>query len=375
MKRKISVILLALASAICLAFALAACTGGNEEVKLNKAPPEIRNDYFAPSIYSLGKYICWDECINATSYKVFKGSVFIGETSEHKFFVGESSHDEKYKVKAVYGDNISDYSNETLVSKNTGITDEETLNFSDKNGFEEVYSIPADVRKVIIHKETLSDFIANFKIEDRVTDLILDLKNVNISGKAAEDYSYCIFGSSIDRNKDNWSLIFSVEGQCTVAGGNYTTSINKPKINSESKGASGGEGQGAVFGSSVVVEGTGTLTFKGGKGQNGGKGADVNILGLTYGDGGDGGDGGFALKCKYLLVDLLPGYNLELIEGIAGQNGGKGARKNFSVGLGASSALIDLSVHSGHSECDGVSGKSGKSEIQKEFVINGNLKR
>lgn len=325
--------------------------------------PDIRNDFFAPVVVSLGQWLYWEACAGAVSYDIYCGSNKIANVTDTRYFVGEHSSDTYYSAVANYAGGSSERSTQTLVSKNVGYTEEETLDLSNFEGGE--VTISSKIRKVVVKYSEQKSLRSTFNIETRSTDIVFELANATLEGLG----QYAVISTpngKYDRPSNNFSIVFDVEGECGVKG-LQQEAPSKPAKNSGSAGDDGASGVKAVLASSVVVVGSGTLTFTGGKGQNGAPGADSDMLSsASYGHGGNGGDGGGALVCKYLLLNMQPNGVLNLVNGKGGEKGGRGS----------GATLTDM-THLSHTaaQCDGSAGSVGKSQVQISVVIGGTLNK
>ena len=360
MKKLSKIAMFVLLCVMLVCFVLAACDTDNNT---NGKVPDIRNDHFAPVMVSLGEWLYWEPCIGAVSYDIYRGENKIANVTDTRYFVGEHSNDTYYSAVANYKGGSSDHSTPTLVSKNVGYTDDEILDLSNFNG--EAVTVTSKTRKVVVKYSEQKELYTSFIIETRTTDIVFELTNATLVGLG----QYGVISTpngQYDRASNNFSIVFDVEGECGVKGLQPATP-SKPAKNSGSAGDNGANGVKAVLASSVVVVGSGTMTFIGGKGQNGAPGADSDMLSsASYGHGGNGGNGGGALVCKYLLLDMQENGTLSLVNGMGGENGGRG--------IGAT--LTDMS-HLSHTaaQCDGSDGSVGKSYIQISVVIGGTLNK
>lgn len=358
---------LTLLCVVTCAFGFTAC-GEESENETSKKPevPQIRDDIFAPNLVSLGDYLYWEPYERATAYTIYQGNTELATVTQNYYHIGELEEDTFFTATATYSDITSEHSRPVRVSKNTGFTGDEILAFSPIESLG-TQNVPSTVRKIVITSDTAAIVEGSFILEPRNTDITFALTNITLTSTAATGVIHTADGS-YDRTTNDWSIIFQVEGVCAVEGAELPAP-SAPKANSGDDGEDGTNGVNAVLASSVVVTGNGNLSFIGGKGQNGARGADSDFLSYsTYGHGGNGGDGGSALICKYLLLNMNNNGTLTLANGAGGAAGGRGKDNN---------PVSESLPHFSHSaaECDGVEGSAGQSSVQFSLTLGGTLNK
>ncbi len=359
MKKKLLVLLLSLC---CLFVSMGGSACGSNTN--NNRKPVSAPTLLAPYVMTLGDVLSWETVTGATEYQIYCNGQVIGKTEKTQYVLGSRTQDESFYIVASNGRKNSEKSNEVIAWKNTNFSQEEILDLSDKSSFQ--FNISQSIKKVIVKKETATDFYWAGLIEERESDILFELKNVTLNG------SIKTVDGKYDRATHNYSVIFLVEGTCVLradAGLNGNNYSGDSWTNSEMDGGDGKDGKVALTVSTAIFKGNGSLQIYGGNGGNGGDGASTSTWEAVNGPGAgsNGGNGGAAIKSSYFVLQMDTMGWISYTDGSGGRKGEPGENNSIITGPGASLMWNDMYDI-------GKNGSSGSSSLGKRIIIQGNLK-
>lgn len=288
----------------------------------------------APKINSCGNVIYWDAVKNATEYVVYRNGSSVTRIDNTYFIVDKGTSDAEYTVQAKNNNAISLSSNQITVYQTTGFGNSETMGISLSDNKE--YTIESTIKYVTVSGSAQN---SNIIIQNRATDLIIELNSVSLSASEAKSCISTIDGK-YDASYTNFAVTFIVNGENTLTGGSCTTTPPaQTSANSGKTGTNGTDGGSGIIAPKISVTGSGVLTLKGGDGGNGGTGAPSSGLSTSlYGDGGNGGDGGSGIKCTTFVMAMQVQGIVKSSGGTGGEGGSPGANGSMLSGALGSAA-------------------------------------
>ncbi|MCH5164260.1 MAG: hypothetical protein J1F36_04510 [Clostridiales bacterium] len=326
--------------------------------------PSVQGTVSSPHIISFSNYLYWDSVNNATEYDIYKNGNYIETTFLTNYTFGELQQDTEFYVIAKNSskNSVSQPSNSIVASKNINFLDSEILNLSDETDFNG--TISSTIRKVIVHKSEQSDMEFEATIDFRTTDLLFEFKNAKLIGKIATK------GDNYSRLKDDYNVIFAVSGDNQIIGKSGFAQTEVFEDNSEKDGLDGGDGLDAIIAPTIIVQGSGNLTIRGGNGGNGGNGASTTTYSTkTIGKGSNGGNGGSGVVTQYLIVNMgTHDSKVAVSGGLGGKKGNPGGNNSILTGPLVSMMWNDIYDI-------GKAGTSGKSVVGIVTILKGNLER
>lgn len=301
----------------------------------------------APKVSVYGNVITWNAVSKADSYEIYANGSSCGSTTLTHYVLDNLLYDSAVTVKAVSGSSKSIDSNKVSVDKNSGFSANETKTITLESNKE--YSVASSIRCLKLSGKAMD---CGFTIDaNRINDLIVVLDNVEMtSGK--NNNCFRTPTNEMDSSKVNFSVIFVVNGNNALTGYSQTE-VPEPQTetNSGKTGTRGLDGRSSIVLPEIIIQGSGTLTLKGGKGGDGGQGAPSSGVGATfYGDGGDGGEGGSGIKCTTLVLAMEAGGKVVSTGSAGGKGGYHGVNGNITTGLLGS---VTSSIHNGDNGIDG----------------------
>ncbi len=354
MTRKIIFTICSLVCAVICSVGLIACREHKEDIDYNHSIPSAR--ILPPYILSFGSYLYWQPISNATEYEIYENETFVKTVTNTKYELGEVQNDSTYYIIAKNGNVKSKKSNIAYVSKNCNFADSEIYYFSPTHY---TGTISANVRKVVIK----GNFSADIVLQERTSDITFELNNARLEGLSAENNIY-------RRITANYNVILDINGECTINGksGWDGRSFDDSKYDDKClDGYDGSTGGNGICVPTLIIQGSGKLTVKGGKGGNGGNGSSAK--GVTNinkpGKGSFGGNGGTALLTEYLIMNTQSDVILDLTDGAGGKKGHIGKHDDNVVG--ATQALADGSYWIF------TDGKNGVSSLGTIFNTSGKI--
>lgn len=319
----------------------------------------------SPYVMSFGTLLSWDSVESATSYDIYCDDALLASVAEPSYRVGDLSSDKQFYVVARNEKKQSDKSNTILVSKNIELKAEEILDLSDYRNYST--AIPSTVRKVIVGESgSINHVSLSLAIAARSTDLIFELNQAIIEG------SIFTHDASYSRVKNDYSIIFYLNGDCSIAGkdGEAGADFSSSQYdNTETPAGKGQDGGNAIIAPTVVVTGNGNFTVTGGNGGKGGIGSATTTWEATMapGKGSDGGNGGAGVLTSYFVLDMDYGNCIATVTN--GMGGGKGSPgRNSSIITGPMVSMMWNDIYD-----IGKSGARGQSVFGTTKIINGRL--
>lgn len=355
MTRKIIITLLSLVCAVVCSVGLIACSGHKEDASdSNQSIPAAR--ILPPYVLSFGSYLYWQPISNAAEYEIYENETFVKTVTDTKYELGEVQNDSTYYIIAKNGNVKSKKSNIAYVSKNCNFADDEIYYYTSTHYTD---TISANVRKVVIN----GYFSADIVLQERTSDITFELNNAWFEGLSAEN-NIC------SRFNADYNVILDINGECTINGksGMDGRSFDDSKYDDKCiDGYDGTAGGNGICVPTLIIQGNGKLTVKGGKGGKGGNGSGANgaFNSNKPGKGSFGGNGGTALLTEYLLTNPQSNVVLDLTDGAGGMQGFIG--KHDGNVIGASQALADASYWIF------TDGKNGASSLGTVFNTSGKI--
>lgn len=318
---------------IILAVYLSGCSLFVDSHNSNDVPSENSVLKLNPPIISLiGNILVWADIEHANEYEIYCNNTLQTKTGQTYFCITEVEEDAEYFVLAISTEKnyeSSDASNKVTVRETISYEENESMEIELKN--DSIYNIPAYVKVIYVTGEAKDTAIV---LADRVDDLIIHLKDVNLVGPEGKSAIMTVNkNSSFSQNQ--FSTIIQVNGNNALTGGSCTSIPTTPPENSEKKGENGGKGGNGIELPLVVFQGEGSLHLCGGNGGPGGRGAaSSGIKPAVYGNGGNGGKGGNGLDCITAVLNINRLREFKVFAGKGGEGGAPGKNGSIITGPG-----------------------------------------